>query len=128
MSNNGFGSQVIFTVAGVSQSLVPGLVIGFDFEKQAQMVEKVDGNDNFININFPKQKRVANLDVLFTNSGSAFTLPPPGTSTAAFTVPWMSDVSGSYGVTKSRVKTDAEAYVTATFEITQWVTSTGTLP
>ena len=128
MSGNGFGTQVIFATSGISQSLVPGYVTSFSLTKQSEMKEVTDSNDNYLNVNFPKQKKVLTTTILFNNSGSTFSLPAPGTTTATITVPWSGDVSGSWGVTKSSVKASNDSYVEADVEITQWITSTGTLP
>lgn len=128
MANNGFGTGVVFTLAGSSTSCISGSVLSFDLDQGSDMKEIVDSSNNTYYVGFSKRIKTAQLNALFINSGSAtLVLPQPG-DTATLTAPWSGDVSGSWGVTKSSWSGQMDDAVKVKVELKMWTKTSGTLP
>ena len=128
--NNSFGSNsgIIFSTAGITQSAVSGSLLSFKLKKSAEKKEITDGSDNFAYVGVTKRKKVANVEVLFTGSGSALIIPDIG-DTATITNPSSGDSTGSWGVTDAEVNWKSEDACKVSYEITQWYKTGGaTLP
>jgi hypothetical protein len=124
--NNGLGTGVYFSIAGnISQSIVSGSVLSFKLKKSAEKKAITDGSDAFQYIGITKRMKVANVDVLFTGSGSKLNLPNIG-DTALMSSPWTDDVSGSWAVTESEVDFKSDDAAKVSYEITQWFKADGT--
>lgn len=123
--NNGFGTGVIFSLNGVSTTLASGSILSFDLAKDGDAKTILDGSNNTYYVGFSNRIKTANVEVLFTGSGSLLTLPEIG-ATATLTVPWSNDVSGNWGVTKSSVSGKSDDAVKLKFEWKQWVKTDGT--
>jgi hypothetical protein len=128
MPNNIIGTGVIFTTSGITQTIISGSVIDFKLAKQAEVKEVSDASNNFLGIGAGKRKKVATLSVLLQTSGSAVNLPNV-LDTTTFTNSTSGDCSGSWAITgQPSIDWKNDDFAKASFEITQWVTSTGTLP
>ena len=125
--NNGIGTGIYFSTSAISTNAISGSVLSFKLKKQADKKEITDGGDNFKYIGITTRKKVASVEVLFTGSGSAITLPEIGDS-ATVTNPWSADVSGSWAVTDSEVDFKADDAAKVTFELTQWYNGSAYLP
>jgi hypothetical protein len=126
--NNGYGTGVIFSTTGITQTMISGAVIDFKLARQAEIKEVADGANQFLGVSASKRKKVATLSVLLQTSGSTVTLPNI-LDTATFTNTWSGDCSGSWAVTgQPSIDWKQDDFAKASLEITQWVTATGTLP
>jgi hypothetical protein len=120
-------ANVIFGIPGVTQSVISGSLLDFKVQKQAEIKEATDINNNYFAVAKGKQKRVVNISVLLTTSGSSVAVPEiltPATISSTIS----GDVSGNYYVSgQPSVDWKNDDFAKADVEITQWITSTGTL-
>lgn len=127
-STNGFGSAVIFSTGGITQSMITGEVLDFKLSKQGEIKEATTARNNFAAVYVSKNKQVATLSVLLTTSGSAVALPNL-LDTTTFTNPWSNECTGSWAVTgQPSIAWKSDDFARADLEITQWRTDSGTLP
>lgn len=123
--NSGFGTGVIFSLKGVSSNVISGSVISFDYDKDADIKEVTNGSNEVQYVGITKRIKNANIEVLFTGSGSMLTLPDVG-DTCTLTVPWTNDVSGSWAVIKPGTAGKPDDGVKCKFALKQWVFDNGT--
>ena len=124
--NNGFGSGVYFgnptTVTGTT-----GSVLSLKLKHQADKKEFMDQYDQFLQVAITKRKKVASLEVLLQGSGSNIALADIG-DVATMANPWTTEVAGNWGVTDAELDFKNDDGAKQTLELTQWTTSSGSLP
>ena len=124
--NNGFGSTIYFGDCAASVNIVTGSILSFKLKNEASVKEYTDCSDNFMAIAISKRKKVANVEVLLTGSGSAIQTANIG-DTATITCPWTANVAGNWAVTAADTELKADDAAKQTLELTQWLSSTGTV-
>ena len=120
-------ANVIFGVPGISQNVLSGSLLSFKWQKQGSLKEATDVNDNFLAVAKSKGKRVATISALLVTSGSNAALPELLTP-ATITSTGNADMTGSYYVSgQPAIDWKNDDFTKFDIEVTQWLTSTGTL-
>jgi hypothetical protein len=123
--NNGFGSTIYFSAQGISTSATTGSVVSFKYKNVADTKEVISGAFNYLGIGIGKRKKVANVEVILTGSGSTINTANIG-DVATITSPWTANVSGNWSVTQAESALKDDDAAKQTIELTQWYTDAGT--